>query len=150
MKENLLRRQGIRSILGSFIMPQKSGRVMTEQEAAKQSADLLRKIIRSIDKNLTYTAAGPPQEGQFSLRLATRGREGLVCLRTSDLRSALTDDVQKNGIRQKIKNVRDHLVSRYVPDVMGKTMARTLKQPKAATDGNTSSYFSPRGGQRRR
>jgi hypothetical protein len=123
---------------------------MTEQEAAKQSADLLRKIIRSIDKNLTYTSAGSPREGQFILRLSTRGKEGNVCLRTNDLRSALVDDVQKNGIRQKIKSVRDHLLSNYVPDVMGKTMARMLRQSKVASEGNTSSYFRPRGGQRRR
>ena len=38
---------------------------MTEQEAVKQSAELLRKIIRSIDKKLEYNFIDPTQEGRF-------------------------------------------------------------------------------------
>ena len=114
---------------------------MAENESVKQSANLLRTIIRSIDKKLEYSLIDPTQEGRFSLKLATRGREGLVSIRTDDLRRAVVDDVRKNGIRQKIKSARDHLLSNYVPDVMGKRMARMLKQSGAGNDDGKSSFF---------
>ena len=50
---------------------------MTEQEAAKQSADLLRRIIRSVGKRLDYNFIDYTQEGRFSLRLSIRGRAAL-------------------------------------------------------------------------
>jgi hypothetical protein len=115
---------------------------MTEQEAVKQSADLLRKIIRSVDKKLEYHLIDPTQEGRFSLRLTTRGRAGVVSLLTNDLRSALVDDVLKNQVRQKIKSVRDHMLSNYVVDVTGKKMARMLKQSTGQGDGPT--FFTQR------
>ena len=114
---------------------------MTEQEAVKQSADLLRRIIRSIDKKLEYNFVDSNQEGRFSLRLSTRGRARVVSLVTNDLRSALLDDVRKNEIRQKIKSARDHLLSNYVDDVMGDKMARMLKQSEAGKDDVKSSFF---------
>ena len=61
---------------------------MAEIESVKQSANLLRTIIRSIDKKLEYSLVDPTQEGRFSLKLTTRGREGLVSIRTDDLRRA--------------------------------------------------------------
>jgi hypothetical protein len=114
---------------------------MTEHEAVKQSAELLRTIIRSIDKKLEYNFVDTTQEGRFSLRLSTRGREGVVSLLSSDLRLALGDNVRKNVIRQKIKSTRDHLLSNYVVDVMGKRMARMLKQSAGAKDENKPSFF---------
>ena len=114
---------------------------MAENESVKQSANLLRTIIRSIDKKLEYSLVDPTQEGRFSLRLMTRGREGLVSIRTDDLRRAVVDDVRKNGIRQKIKSARDHLLSNYVADVMGKQIARMLKQSGAGKDDGKSSFF---------
>ena len=114
---------------------------MTEHEAVKQSAELLRNIIRSIDKKLEYNFIDPTQEGRFSLRLSTRGRVGIVSLLTQDLRLALGDNVRKNGIRQKIKSTRDHLLSNYVVDVMGKRDARMLKQAASGKDESKSSFF---------
>ena len=114
---------------------------MTEQEVVKQSADLLRKIIRSIDKKLEYNFLDPTQEGRFSLRLATRGRVGVVSLLTQDLRLALSDDTRKNVVRQKIKNTRDHLLSNYVVDVMEKKMTRMLKASAGGKDDAKSSFF---------
>ncbi|HEX2930460.1 MAG TPA: hypothetical protein VHV54_12130, partial [Candidatus Binatia bacterium] len=96
---------------------------MAEQQVVKQSADLLRKIIRSVDKKLDYQFIDSTQEGRFSLRLSLRGRACVVSLRTADLQSALSDDVRKNAIRQKLKSTRDHLLSNYVDDVMGRKMA---------------------------
>ena len=125
---------------------------MAEHESVKQSANLLKSIIRSIDKRLEYNLVDPTQEGRFSLRLATRGREGFVSIRTDDLRMAVLDDTRKNVIRQKIKSVRDHLLSNYVADVMGKKIARMLKQSAAGKDDTKSSFFfrRPQGGGGRR
>jgi len=122
---------------------------MTEREAVKQSAELLRVIIRSIDKKLEYNFIDPTQEGRFSLRLATRGREGVVSLLSTDLRLAALDNVRKNAIRQKIKSTRDHLLSNYVVDVMGKGMARLLKQSGGAKDESKPSFFRRPQGRRR-
>lgn len=114
---------------------------MTEREAVKQSADLLRSIIRSIDKKLEYNLLDPTQEGRFSLRLSTRGREGTVSLRTDDLRIGLSDNARRNLIRQKIKSARDHLLSNYVVDVMGNKTAKMLKLAAGGKDDTKSSFF---------
>ena len=114
---------------------------MTEQEAVKQSANLLKSIIRSIDKRLEYNFVDSTQEGRFSLRLTTRGKIGVVSLLTRDLRSALTDDVRKNAIRQKIKNIRDHMLSVYVEDVMGRKLAKMLSAGAAAQGDSKPSFF---------
>jgi len=122
---------------------------MTEQEAVKQSANLLKSIIRSIDKRLEYNFVDSTQEGRFSLRLTTRGKIGVVSLLTRDLRSALTDDVRKNAIRQKIKNIRDHMLSVYVEDVMGRKLAKRLSAVAAAQGDSKPSFFYRRPGGRR-
>ena len=114
---------------------------MSEREEVKQSAALLRGIIRSIDKKLDYSLMDQTQEGRFSLRLSSRGRHGIVSLLTDDLRLAVRDNVRKNLIRQKIKNTRDHLLSTYVVDVMGRKVARMLKQSAGGKDENKSSFF---------
>jgi hypothetical protein len=114
---------------------------MTEHETVKQSAELLSSIIRSIDKKLEYHFIDPTQEGRFSLRLSTRGRVGIVSLLTQDLRLALRDNVRKNVVRQKIKSTRDHLLSNYVVDVMGRRAARMLKQATSGKDESKSSFF---------
>jgi len=123
---------------------------MTEREAVKQSAELLRGIIRSIDKKLEYNLLDPTQEGRFSLRLSTRGREGTVSLRTDDLRMAVLDNVRKNVVRQRIKSARDHLLSNYVVDVMGRKLAKMLKVAARGTDDSKSSFFFRRPQGRRR
>jgi hypothetical protein len=123
---------------------------MTEREAVKQSAELLRGIIRSIDKKLEYNLLDPTQEGRFSLRLSTRGREATVSLRTDDLRMAVLDNVRKNVVRQKIKSARDHLLSNYVVDVMGRKVAKMLKLAARGTDDSKSSFFFRRPQGRRR
>ena len=122
---------------------------MTEQEAVKKSANLLKSIIRSIDKKLDYNFLDSSQEGRFSLRLTTRGKIGVVSLLTRDIRSALTDDVRKNAIRQKIKGVRDHMLSVYVKDVMGNKMARMLSAGAAGQGDSKPSFFYRRPGGRR-
>lgn len=114
---------------------------MAERETVKQSAELLRKIIRSVDKKLEYHLIDPTQEGRFSLRLSVRGRAGVVSLLSDDLRLAVTDDVRKNTIRQKIKSTRDHLLSDYVVDVMGRKMTRMLKESAGGKDESKSSFF---------
>ena len=124
---------------------------MTERELARQSAELLRGIIRSVDKKLEYSLMEQTQEGRFALRLSTRGREGVVSLKTDDLRTAGESAVRKNAIRQKIKNKRDHLLTTYVVDVMGTTVARMLKQAAGTREEFKPSFFRrpPMGGRRR-
>jgi hypothetical protein len=122
---------------------------MTEQEAVKQSANLLKSIIRSIDKKLEYNFVDSTQEGRFSLRLTTRGKNGMVSLLTHDLRSALTDDVRKNAIRQKIKSIRDHMLSVYVKDVMGRKMAKMLSAGATGQGDSKPSFFYRRPSGRR-
>jgi hypothetical protein len=125
------------------------GGFMTEHEAAKRSADLLRTIIRSVDKKLDYKPIDSAHEGRFSLRLTLRGRSSEISLLTSDLRLALADDVRKNAIRQKLKSARDHLLSNYVGDVMDKKMAKMLAQASTAASDGKSSFFYRRPRERR-
>jgi len=114
---------------------------MIQHDVLKQDQELLRGIVRSIDKKLDYSFIDPAYEGKFALRLSTRGREGTVSLSTEDLKSAQTDAVRKNAIRQKIKSTRDYLLSNYVVDVMGKKVAKMLKQSGGAEDESRGSYF---------
>ena len=122
---------------------------MTEREVVKQTAEVLRGIIRSIDKKLEYSLVDQTQEGRFSLRLSSRGREGIVSILTDDLRLAGQNAVRKNAVRQKIKNTRDHLLSNYVVDVMGRRVARMLKKAGGAKDEFKPSFFRPSQGRRR-
>jgi hypothetical protein len=121
---------------------------MTEREVVKQAADLLRRIIRSVDKKLEYSLMEQTQEGRFSLRLSSRGREGIVSLLTEDLRVAGHDAVRKNRVRQKIKSTRDHLLSNYVVDVMGKKAAKMLKQAGDKDEFAPSFFRRPQGRRR--
>jgi hypothetical protein len=121
----------------------KQGGLMSEREAVRQAAELLRGIIRSIDKKLDYSVLEQNQEGRFALRISTRGREGIVSLRTEDLQNAGGSAVRKNAIRQKIKSKRDHLLCDYVVDVLGIKVARLLKQSPAISE-NFRPAFSRR------
>lgn len=122
---------------------------MIEREVVKQTAELLKSIIRSIDKKLEYSLVDQTQEGRFSLRLSSRGREGIVSILTDDLRMAGQNAVRKNAVRQKIKSTRDHLLSNYVVDVMGRKVARMLKKAGGAKDEYKPSFFRPSQGRRR-
>ena len=122
---------------------------MTDREVVKQTAELLRGIIRSIDKKLEYSLMDQTQEGRFSLQLSSRGRKGIVSLLTEDLRMAGLDAVRKNAVRQKIKNTRDHLLSNYVVDVMGRRVAKILKKAGGGKDESRPSFFRPSQGRRR-
>jgi hypothetical protein len=107
---------------------------MIEREVVRQTAELLKGIIRSIDKKLEYSLMDQTQEGRFSLRLSSRGRE---------------DNVRKNAIRQKIKSTRDHLLSNYVVDVMGRRVAKMLKKARGTEDESRGSFFRRPQGRRR-
>jgi hypothetical protein len=122
---------------------------MTDREVVKQTAEVLRGIIRSIDKKLEYSLVDQTQEGRFSLRLSSRGREGIVSILTDDLRMAGQNAARKNAVRQKIKSTRDHLLSNYVVDVMGRRVARMLKKAGGAKDEYKPSFFRPSQGRRR-
>ncbi len=135
--------------MGTFYKEVNKGGFMIEREVVKQTAELLRGIIRSIDKKLEYSLIDPTQEGRFSLRLSTRGREGTVSLLSADLLAAGQNAVSKNAIRQKIKSARDRLLSNYVVDVMGKRAAKMLKQADGAKDDSRPSFYRRPQGRRR-
>jgi hypothetical protein len=89
--------------------------------------NLLREIIRSIDKKIDYSA----REGEgskFSLHLKLKNHEGDVILDLEDLQTAKQDQIRRHQIRQKIKARCDHLgPSRYGADILGLRSARILK-----------------------
>ena len=118
---------------------------MSEHDVVKQSAELLKGIIRSIDKRLEFDFVESRQEGYFGLKLTTRGRVGDVMLQTRDLQLALSDDVRRNSVRQKIKHVRDRLLSNYEDDITGTKMARMLKGSASSDDSRGSFYRRPQG-----
>ena len=121
---------------------------MTGREVLKENEELLRGIVRSIDKNLDYTLIDSPetQGPRFALQLSLRGREATVSLSIDDLRSAAADAVRKNAIRQKIKHTRDHMMDDHLPDVAGKQIAKMLRQSGGTEEDSKRSFFrrSPR------
>ncbi|HXT55423.1 MAG TPA: hypothetical protein VN826_13035 [Candidatus Eisenbacteria bacterium] len=93
----------------------------------QEEENLLRNIIRSIDKRVDYSA----KEGEgsrFTVHIKLRAHEDDVVLDLEDLKAAKTDTVKRHQIRQKIKAKTDHLnKSRYVDDILGLKPARLLK-----------------------
>lgn len=93
----------------------------------QEEENLLRDIIRSIDKRVDYTA----KEGEgtrFTVHVKLRNHEGDVMLDLEDLKAAKEDMVRRHQIRQKIKARYDHLDgSRYGDDILGLKPARLLK-----------------------
>jgi hypothetical protein len=93
----------------------------------QEEENLLRNIIRSIDKRVDYSA----KEGvgsRFTVHLKLRANEVDVVLDLEDLKAAKTDMVKRHQIRQKIKARTDHLdKSRYEDDILGLKSARLLK-----------------------
>jgi hypothetical protein len=93
----------------------------------QEEENLLRNIIRSIDKRVDFSA----KEGQgsrFTVHVKLRGHEADVMLDIEDLKAAKTDTVQRHQIRQKIKARCDHLnLSRYANDILGLKPARLLR-----------------------
>jgi len=93
----------------------------------QEEENLLRSIIRSIDKRVDYSA----KEGEgsrFTVHIKLRTNEDDVVLDLEDLKAAKTDMVKRHQIRQKIKARTDHLdKSRYGDDILGLKPARLLK-----------------------
>jgi hypothetical protein len=93
----------------------------------QEEENLLRDIIRSINKRLDYTA----KEGngsRFTVHMKLRGHEGEVTLDLEDLKAAKSDMVVRHQIRQKLKARSDHLDrSRYGDDILGLRPARLLR-----------------------
>jgi len=93
----------------------------------QEEENLLREIIRSIDKRVDYSA----KEGagtRFTVHVKLRGDEADIILNLEDLKAAGTDMVKRQQIRHKIKARCDHLdKSRYGDDVLGLKPARLLR-----------------------
>jgi len=93
----------------------------------QEEENVLRDILRSIDKKVDYTA----KEGdgsRFSVHVKLRGHEGDIVLDLEDLKAAKTDMARRHQIRQKVKARCDHLdKTRYGADILGLRPARLLR-----------------------
>ena len=93
----------------------------------QEEENLLRDIIRSIDKKIDFSA----KEGEgtkFTVRVKLRNHEGDVMLDLEDLKAAKTDMIRRHQLRQKIKARTEHLdESRYGHDIMGRQTAKMLR-----------------------
>ena len=93
----------------------------------QEEENLLRDIIRSIDKRVDYSA----KEGagtRLTVHVKLRGHEADVVLDLEDLKAAHTDMIRRQQIRHKIKARCGHLdKSRYGEDVLGLKSARILR-----------------------
>jgi len=93
----------------------------------QEEENLLRDILRSINKKVDYTA----KEGEgsrFTVHVKLRGHEGDVMLDLEDLKAAKNDMALRHQIRQKLKARCDHLdPSRYGDDVLGLRPAKLLR-----------------------
>lgn len=116
---------------------------MSGREMLKENDAMLRGIIRTIDKNLDYATEFAQSEGppRFTVQLSLRGRRATVSLTLEDLSAAAQDVVRKNTVRQKIKNVRDHMMDNHVVDVIGKKTARMLKESAASQESFQRTNF---------
>ena len=89
--------------------------------------NLLRDIIRSVDKKIDYSA----REGEgtkFTVQMKLKNHEGEVMLDLEDLKFAKQDMIRRHQIRHKIKARCDHLDrSHYGADILGLRSARILK-----------------------
>jgi hypothetical protein len=93
----------------------------------QEEEELLREIIRSIDKKIDYSAR-EGEESSFTLTLTLRGHETIVSLDMEDLKSAKHDMSKRYQIRQKIKSRCDHMdKSRYGEDILGLKSERLLR-----------------------
>jgi hypothetical protein len=93
----------------------------------QEEENLLRDIIRSIDKRVDYSAKEAAGT-RFTVHVKLRGHEADVVLDLEDLKAARTDMIRRQQIRHKIKARCDHLdKSRYGDDVLGLKSARILR-----------------------
>jgi hypothetical protein len=114
----------------------------------QEEENLLRDIIRSIDKRVDYSAK--EAEGtKFIIHLKLRGHEGEVMVEMEDLRAAKEDMIRRHQIRQKIKARSEHLdKSRYCDDILGLRSAKILRAaPKVEPMAQRGGFG--RGGPRR-
>jgi hypothetical protein len=88
---------------------------------------LLREIVRSVDKRIDYSA----REGEgtkFTIHVKLKNLEGDIMLDIEELRAAKTDMIKRHQIRHKIKARCDHLdPSRYGDDILGLRPAKLLR-----------------------
>lgn len=105
---------------------------------SKEDETTLSEIIRSIDKKVEYSlrvgsdARGP----NLTLHLTRQGWEGTMTLGIDNLRTAKTDLVCRNKIRQSIKRLRDQMWnSGFLEDVLGTKAASMLRESGQKEDG---------------
>jgi len=114
----------------------------------QEEENLLRDIIRSVDKRIDYSAK-EADGTKFSIHVKLRNHEGDIILDLEDLKATKTDMIRRHQIRQKIKARCEHLdKSRYGDDILGLKPAKLLRaSPKLEPVAQRSSFG--RGGPRR-
>jgi hypothetical protein len=94
----------------------------------QEEENLLRDIIRSIDKRVDDYTAKEGQGSRFTVHFKLRGHQDDITLDIEDLKAAKSDMVRRRQIRQKLKARCDHLdKSRYGDDILGLKPARLLR-----------------------
>ena len=96
----------------------------------KGDEETLKRIIRSVDKKLSYSLLDgvDAAESIFTLHLSTKGWEGTLMVALNDLQEAKNDLACRSRLRQRVKRLRDHMWdNRLVKDVMGIKVAGMLK-----------------------
>ena len=113
----------------------------------QEEENLLRDIIRSIDKKIDYSS----REGEgtkFSIHMKLRGHEGAVVVDLEDLKAARSDTAKRHQIRQKIKARCDHLdKTRYGADILGlkpEKILRAAPKPEPIPQRSSFGRGSPR------
>jgi len=109
--------------------------------AFREEENLLRDIIRSVDKRIDYSA-NKTDGTKFSIHVKLRNHEGDIILDLEDLTAAKNDMIRRHHIRQKIKARCEHLdKSRYGDDVLGLKPAKLLRaSPKLEPMAQRSSF----------
>ena len=110
----------------------------------QEEENLLRDIVRSVDKRIDYSAK-EADGTKFSIHVKLRNHEGEIILDLEDLKAAKTDMIRRHQIRPKIKARCEHLdKSRYGDDVLGLKPAKQWFRPWRATQIDLPHRFCQR------
>ena len=114
----------------------------------QEEENLLRDIIRSVDKRIDYSAK-EADGSKFSIHVKLRNHEGEIMLDLEDLKAAKSDMIRRHQIRAKIKARCEHLdKSRYGEDILVLNPAKLLRaSPKLEPMAQRGGFG--RGGPRR-
>jgi hypothetical protein len=105
--------------------------MMRVQELSEELRRLVHEIGRAVDRKLEIQLADgtATDDGRIVLRLVHGARHGRVELPVEDLRRALTDRVDRENIRQRIKRGRDAM---WMPSGHVRIVSTKFERPPQA------------------